>query len=152
MLPQRRALPEQTIFLRLDGGAELVNAPHGAAGVALQHGVAGSVEPGFAASLDGLRSVVYVSGFSKSITPALRVGYVVGERALIESIAATKVASTLGSSALAEGVVLEVLKSAEHRRHLPRLRQRLHDAHERVAASLKRAGFTLFCESCFDLS
>ena len=36
MLPQRRALPEQTIFLRLDGGAELVNAPHGAAGVALQ--------------------------------------------------------------------------------------------------------------------
>lgn len=98
------------------------------------------------ASLDGLRSVVYVSGFSKSITPALRVGYMVGDRALIESIAATKVASTLGSSALAEGVVLEVLKSAEHRRHLPRLRQRLHDAHERVSASLKRAGFTLFCE------
>jgi DNA-binding transcriptional MocR family regulator len=102
--------------------------------------------PTTVASLDGLRSVVYVSGFSKSITPALRVGYLVGDRALVESIAATKIATTLGSSALAEGVVLEVLKSAGHRRHLPRLRQRLHDAHERVAASLKRAGFTLFCE------
>lgn len=102
--------------------------------------------PATLASLDGLRSVVYVSGFSKSIAPTLRVGYVAGDRALIESIAATKVASTLGSSALAEGVVLEVLKSAEHRRHLTRLRQRLHDAHERVSAALKRAGFTLFCE------
>jgi DNA-binding transcriptional MocR family regulator len=98
------------------------------------------------ASLDGLRSVMYVSSFSKTISPSLRVGYIAADRGLIDALARTKVTCSLGSSAIAEELVLHVLSEGHFRRHLAGLRDKLLSAHERVAPALKQVGFQLFCE------
>jgi DNA-binding transcriptional MocR family regulator len=85
------------------------------------------------ASLDELKRVVYVSSFSKTISPSLRAGYLVATPALAQQLARVKVISSLGSSELLERLALGIVSSPHYRRHLNRLRQRLDAAHQSIA-------------------
>ena len=60
--------------------------------------------PSFA-SLDQLNRVVYISSFSKTISPNLRVGYMAGNPELIEDLAQLKMISGLTSAELSERIV-----------------------------------------------
>ena len=95
------------------------------------------------ASLDGLRRVVYVSSFSKSIAPNLRVGYVVVRDEFIQSLLRVKTIASLSSSDLSEQLVLSILTAGRHRTHLERLRRRLAGAQEKVSRRLAQAGAQL---------
>jgi DNA-binding transcriptional MocR family regulator len=77
------------------------------------------------AQIDGLRHVIYVGSFSKLIGPALRVGFVAAEPALIAQLVERKVLSVLSGSALLEGFVSEVLDSGRYRKHVETVRARL---------------------------
>ena len=61
------------------------------------------------AAMEGLNRVLYVGGFSKTITPGLRCGYVVAERDVLRELARTKMAVGLTSSAATERIVDKVL-------------------------------------------
>jgi DNA-binding transcriptional MocR family regulator len=95
------------------------------------------------AAMDGLSRVISVNGFSKTIAPSLRVGYVACNRKLAEDIIRTKMVAGLTSSEISERVVLEVLSDPEHRRSLGHIRTRLTSGRERYRAALETAGLTL---------
>jgi DNA-binding transcriptional MocR family regulator len=92
------------------------------------------------ASLSRLRNIIYVGSFSKTISPNLRVGFVVASADTAEKIASLKNTLSLSSSELMEQIVLAALTGGRHRTHLERLRHRLADAREHATRRFLAAG------------
>ncbi len=121
--------------------------------LAQQHGfliaeddVQGHFHPGHAtrlASLAGLERVIYYSSFCKALSPALRVGYMAAEPALLKVLMREKIYSILTMPALNEYVMLEVLAAGRWRKHLDRLNARLLTARHASARQLTDAGLQL---------
>jgi DNA-binding transcriptional MocR family regulator len=63
-------------------------------------------------------SVIYLSSFSKSISPGLRIGWVVGQAPVINRLVVAKQFSDLSSNALGQLVVAEMLASGDYASHL----------------------------------
>jgi len=95
------------------------------------------------ASLDELQRVIYLSSFSKTLSPALRAGYLVAPAAWAQKLARAKVMTSLGSSELLEQLVLQILTHGRYRRHLKRLHERLAVTHARVAQTFEAKGVEL---------
>jgi DNA-binding transcriptional MocR family regulator len=95
------------------------------------------------ASLDALQRVIYISSFSKTLSPALRAGYLVAPAAWAPKLARAKVMTSLGSSELLEQLVLQILTHGRYRRHLKRLHERLTATQTRVAQSFQSKGVEL---------
>ena len=98
------------------------------------------------ASLDQLQRVVHIGSFSKTISPNIRVGYLVARPELLDSLAQLKMVSGLTSSDLTERLAFGALTEGRWRKHLKSLRDRLAEAHGHVAARLTELGFELFHE------
>lgn len=98
------------------------------------------------ASLDQLRRVVYISSFSKTISPNIRVGYLAAHPDLLEDLAQLKMISGLTSSEFGERVAHGALIDGRWRKHIKGLRERLAQAHEGAAAKLLQLGFEIFTE------
>ncbi|HEY9094742.1 MAG TPA: PLP-dependent aminotransferase family protein [Hydrogenophaga sp.] len=98
------------------------------------------------ASLDQLRRVVYISSFSKTISPNLRAGYLAAPPDLLEDFAQLKMISGLTSSEFSERLAYGALVDGRWRKHLRSLRERLGTAHQHVAQALEANGFELFSE------
>lgn len=98
------------------------------------------------ASLDQLQRVVYISSFSKTVSPNLRVGYLAAPPDLLEDLAQLKMISGLTSSEFSERLVYGALVDGRWRKHLRSLRERFSNAHQRVAQALEGEGFELFSE------
>lgn len=96
------------------------------------------------AALDGLQRVIYVGGFSKTIAPSLRMGYVACQPALARELARTKMALTLTSSEITERIVHTVLTEGHHRKHVERLSAALLQAQSGFATRLENAGLVPF--------
>ncbi|MGF6938340.1 DNA-binding transcriptional MocR family regulator [Paraburkholderia sp. UCT70] len=95
-------------------------------------------------AMEGLQKVIYVSGFSKTITPAMRVGYVAANRELISRFAQTKMAVGLTSSEVTERAVANILIEGHYDRHTAHVRERLFNAHANVTRSMANAGLEVF--------
>ncbi len=98
------------------------------------------------ASLDQLQRVVYISSFSKTISPNIRVGFMAAPPDMLEDFAQLKMISGLTSSEFSERLAYGALVDGRWRKHLRGLRERLALAHQRVAQQLENIGFELFCE------
>lgn len=98
------------------------------------------------AALDGLQRVIYLSGFSKTISPMLRVGYLCAHETLLQSFARTKMAVGLTSSEVAERIVSNVLIEGRYDQHVSSLTVQLHRAHEIVANRFGEMGIELFAK------
>lgn len=98
------------------------------------------------ASLDQLRRVVYVGGFSKTLAASLRVGYIACAHDLAEQLVNLKMLTGLATPELPERVVARVLAEGGYRRHLERVRGRLDAARERTVRALERMGAKLFAQ------
>ncbi len=98
------------------------------------------------ASLDQLNRVVYISSFSKTISPNIRVGYLAANPDLIEDLAQLKMLSGLTSSEFSERLAHGALIDGRWRKHIKGLRERLAKAHEGAASQLLKTGFEIFCE------
>ncbi|MVW70229.1 PLP-dependent aminotransferase family protein [Bordetella sp. 15P40C-2] len=96
------------------------------------------------AALDGARRVVYLGGFSKVISPSVRVGYIAAHRDLVRDIARTKMAVGLTSPEIMERVVHQVIREGRYRAHIARTRERLAQAHAVVAQHMDALGLTLW--------
>jgi DNA-binding transcriptional MocR family regulator len=83
------------------------------------------------AALDGLQRTLYVSGFSKILTPSWRVGYVAAPPALVERLIDVKLLSTLTTPAVLEQAVAHCLEHGLLRRHAERVNTRLDAARDR---------------------
>ncbi|MFT4503731.1 PLP-dependent aminotransferase family protein [Caballeronia sp. 15711] len=96
------------------------------------------------AAMEGLNRVLYVGGFSKTITPGLRCGYVVAERDVLRELARTKMAVGLTSSAATERIVEKVLTEGRYARHVESVTEKLKDAHVQVEDRMDALGVELF--------
>jgi DNA-binding transcriptional MocR family regulator len=96
------------------------------------------------AAMEGLNRVLYVGGFSKTITPGLRSGYVVAERDVLRELARTKMAVGLTSSAATERIVEKVLTEGRYARHVEAVTEKLRDAHVQVEDRMSVLGLEVF--------
>ncbi|WP_051379017.1 PLP-dependent aminotransferase family protein [Derxia gummosa] len=92
------------------------------------------------ASLDQLRSVIYCGGFSKTLAPNLRVGYVAADADTIAALAERKTLCAIANPELPERVLYKVLTEGRYRKHVERLRGRVDAARETAVRALEKAG------------
>lgn len=92
------------------------------------------------AQLDALKRTVYVSGFSKILTPQFRVGYVAAAPALAERLIDRKLVSTLSTPAPLEDAVALCLEQGSLRRHAERVTALLAAARTRTVRLAREAG------------
>jgi DNA-binding transcriptional MocR family regulator len=92
------------------------------------------------AQLDGLRRTVYVSGFSKILTPQWRVGFLAAPPALVERFVDTKLIATLSTPGPLEHALALCLDQGSLRRHAERVSVRLAAARARTEALVLEAG------------
>jgi DNA-binding transcriptional MocR family regulator len=95
------------------------------------------------AAMDGLSRVISVNGYSKTIAPSLRAGYVACGTRFVEELLRTKMVTGLTTSEVSERIVLEVLSDPSHRRSVDRIRARMTAARETTRAVLEDAGLKL---------
>ena len=93
------------------------------------------------ASLDRLARVIYCGGFSKTLAPNLRVGFLAGAPARIEPLIEHKLLSSLATPELNERVVCKVLADGRYARHVERVRARLDGLRDKTIRALERHGF-----------
>lgn len=92
------------------------------------------------AALSGLDRVIYYSSFCKAMSPALRVGYIAADPALLKPLMREKIYAVLTTAALNEYVALEVLAAGRWRKHLERLQRKLMAARNVSLRQLGEAG------------
>jgi DNA-binding transcriptional MocR family regulator len=100
-------------------------------------------QPTRLAALSGLDRVIYYSSFCKALSPALRVGYIAAEPALLKALLREKIYSILTTAALNEYVMLELLAAGRWRKHLDRLQRKLITARNASTRQLRGAGVLL---------
>lgn len=99
-------------------------------------------QPGEAslAAMDGLRRVIRVGSFSKTLSPALRVGSLCASRSLMPELLRVKMVGGLTTSEINERAVLDAIGTRGYRRMVERLARQLDDARESAIASLRGIG------------
>lgn len=96
------------------------------------------------AALAGPGRVVYVSGFSKSIMPSMRVGYIAADAELTRAFATTKMSMGLTTPEMMERLVYQVLSLGRHQAYLQRVQDRLRQAHDELCTLMDEHGFEVF--------
>ena len=84
------------------------------------------------AALDALERTIYVSGFSKILTPSWRVGYLAAPPALVDRLVDTKLLTTLTTPSLTELALAHCLEQGLLRRHAERVVRQLDAARSRA--------------------
>lgn len=92
------------------------------------------------AAMDGLRRVIYVGGFSKTVTPSMRVGFVVAAPEVVQELARAKMAVGLTTSEVAERLVHSVLMGGHYDSHVTALAERLKRQHREVGEMMDASG------------
>ena len=98
-------------------------------------------------ALDQLERTVYVGSFSKSLSAALRVGFLACSADLASDLADLKILTSTSSSEYCERTVETLLGERSYPRHLERLRERTADATARARALFQGFGGTVFSDS-----
>lgn len=94
------------------------------------------------AQIDGLERVVYVGGFSKVLSPAMRTGFLAAKGSIVEMVVALKMSNVLSGSMLEEEVLCEVMASGRLARHASRLRERIVKSRAPAVEALRKVGIT----------
>lgn len=76
-------------------------------------------------ALDQSGLVLYLGSMSKSLSPGLRIGWLVGPEPVIERLADLKMQTDYGSSSLSQWAAAEWLASGLYQKHLKKIRQDL---------------------------
>jgi DNA-binding transcriptional MocR family regulator len=108
------------------------------------------------AVLDGLKRVIRIGSFSKTLSASIRCGYIAARADWIEGLVDLQVATCFGGpSPVATELIASVLAGGGYRKHMNELRQRLVRARHETATRLEslgiqpwlmpRGGFYLWC-------
>jgi DNA-binding transcriptional MocR family regulator len=95
------------------------------------------------AAMDGLRRVIRVGSFSKTLSPVLRVGSISASASLIPELLRVKMLAGLTTSEINERAVYHAITARQYRRMLDKLVTQLDAGRERAMASLRDVGMTL---------
>ncbi|MES2153218.1 MAG: PLP-dependent aminotransferase family protein [Pseudomonadota bacterium] len=92
------------------------------------------------AALDQLQRVIYLGGFSKSLSANLRVGFIATSPEWAQRLADRKMLATLTTSDIGERVVYKILSEGLYRKHIERIRSRLDGVRAKAVRRMERVG------------
>ncbi|CUI07635.1 aminotransferase-like domain-containing protein [Massilia antarctica] len=92
------------------------------------------------AAMDGLRRVIRVGSFSKTLSPVLRVGSICASNSLIPELLRVKMLTGLTTSEINERAVYHAISARPYKRMLERLTDQLQSGRERTIERLFEAG------------
>jgi DNA-binding transcriptional MocR family regulator len=92
------------------------------------------------AALDQLQRVIYLGGFSKTLSANLRVGFIATSNERAQRLADRKMLATLTSSDIGERVVYRILSEGLYRKHVARLRTRLDAVRAKAVRQMEDVG------------
>jgi DNA-binding transcriptional MocR family regulator len=95
------------------------------------------------AAMDGLRRVIRVGSFSKTLSPVLRVGSISASASLIPELLRVKMLAGLTTSEINERAVYHAITARPYKRMVDKLVTQLDAGRERAMASLRDVGMTL---------
>jgi DNA-binding transcriptional MocR family regulator len=95
------------------------------------------------AAMDGLRRVIRVGSFSKTLSPVLRVGSISASSSLIPELLRVKMLTGLTTSEINERAVYHAITARPYKRMVDKLVTQLDAGRERAMASLRDVGMTL---------
>ena len=95
------------------------------------------------AAMDGLRRVIRIGSFSKTLSPVLRVGSICASATLVPELVRVKMLTGLTTSEVNERAVFDAVGNRAYRRQVERLVQQLQDAGARAQERLQDAGLQL---------
>ena len=98
------------------------------------------------AALDGLNHVIHIGSFSKTLSAAVRCGFIATRADWIEELVDLKLATSFGGGCFSSALVLDLLKDGSYRKHTSSLRTRLADAMGSVSINLKAQGLEPWIE------
>ena len=96
-------------------------------------------------ALDQLNRTLYVGSFSKSVSAALRVGFIAGSKQRVEELADIKMILHNSGAEYSERTIDVILGEGQFLRHLSRLQDRLRHATARGLDLLDELGAEVFC-------
>ncbi|MFU1719449.1 PLP-dependent aminotransferase family protein [Bacillus velezensis] len=76
-------------------------------------------------TIDKNGHVLYIGSLSKTLSPGLRIGWIVGPEPVIERLSDIKMQTDYGSSSLSQRVAAEWFTSGEYQQHLEQVRRQL---------------------------
>ncbi len=94
-------------------------------------------------TLDQLNRVIYLGGFSKTLSANLRVGFIATSREMAQHLTDRKMLLTLTTSEIGERVVYKILSEGHYRKHTDRLRSKLAIGRDKTVRQLERVGITV---------
>jgi len=94
------------------------------------------------AAMDGLRRVIRVGSFSKTLSPVLRVGSICASPSLLAELVRVKMLTGLTTSEINERAAYHAVSARPYKRMIEKLVSQLDDARERSIDSLAQAGMT----------
>jgi GntR family transcriptional regulator / MocR family aminotransferase len=89
-------------------------------------------------SLDTADRVLYVGSFSKTISPSLRLGYIVAPDGLLDDLVATKMLDDLGCPRIEQMALAGLLRSRQYEQHLHSAAAILRDRRRGVLDGMRR--------------
>ncbi len=92
------------------------------------------------AALDQLQRVIYLGGFSKSMSANLRVGFIATSPEWAQRLCDRKMLGTLTTSDIGERVVYKILSEGLYRKHVDRVRTRLDAVRARTVRQMESVG------------
>lgn len=96
------------------------------------------------ATLDGLRKVIYISSFSKTLSASLRVGYLVAPIHLLAPLAELKLLTSVAVPSFCERFLSTILSDGIYERHLKLVQHKL-QTHQAIAqTSFQSWGWEIF--------
>lgn len=96
-------------------------------------------------ALDQLNRTLYLGSFSKSVSAALRVGFIAGSKQRVEELADIKMIMHNSGAEYSERTIDVILGEGHFLRHLSRLQDRLRQATNRGLELLDELGAEVFC-------
>jgi 2-aminoadipate transaminase len=89
-------------------------------------------------SLDALQRTLYVSSFSKTLSPGLRLGYACGAPALISKMVSRKALFDISTSSLDQALLCEFMTRGHLRKHLGRVKELYRSRRDTLTAMLRK--------------
>jgi DNA-binding transcriptional MocR family regulator len=102
--------------------------------------------PARLATLDQLDRVIYIGSFSKTVSAALRVGFVACKREIAEQLSDLKLLTGFTTSEIGERLAHQILTDGHYRKHLDKLRGRLLESRDQALRHLEKLGLAPFVE------
>ena len=98
------------------------------------------------AALDGLKRVIHLGSFSKTLSAGVRCGYIAANDATIDALIDLKIATCYGSDLAAAQMVHRLIADGTQRKHAEHIRRRLAAAMGQVGGKLQAVGFAYWQE------